>query len=288
MPIAKSRTSLTANAANTQVLFDNLGQIFGASGFTYNAGTGGVAIAAPISGAAFTITALAGALGISLSAGPIFNSNVAKPSVVMDSSGANFGIIQNNSTGIWALAFGSSSLVNGTSVLTWSATGDLVGRGVAFCKRATAVEQATSTTTLVNSTQLTYAIPGAGTYAFELVVFSYFTTAVTDGITANVNYSGTFTAVGSYVTGLLMNGTTTTLGIQPVEISATVNNALAGMTLATYGASVSSATPACHILKGNLIATGAGTLAFAFAEAVNGIDSANLGVGSYMTVTQLS
>ena len=165
---------------------------------------------------------------------------------------------------------------------------DSTGRGIAICKRATSIEQRTSTTTLTNSTQLTYAVPGAGTYAFEIVVFSYFTTAVTDGITANVNYSGTFTAVGSYVTGLVMNGTTTPTGIQPVEISATVNNALVGMTLLTYGASVAAATPACHILKGNLIATGAGTLAFAFSQSTTGVDTTNLGVGSYMTVTQLS
>jgi hypothetical protein len=175
-----------------------------------------------------------------------------------------------------------------TQILKCTVNHDLIARGIAVCLRATAIEQRTSTTTLTNSTQLAYAIPGAGTYAFEALVFSYFTTAVTDGITANVNYSGTFTAVGSYVTGLVMNGTTTTLGIQPVEISSTVNNALAGMTLATYGASVTSATPAVHILKGNLIATGAGTLAFAFAQGTTGIDSTNLGVGSYMTVTQLS
>jgi hypothetical protein len=73
-----------------------------------------------------------------------------------------------------------------------------------------------------------------------------------------------------------------------VEISATVNNALAGLTLATYGASVTSAAPAAHKIKGNLIATGAGTLAFAFAQAVSGVDTSNLGVGSYMKVTQLS
>jgi hypothetical protein len=164
----------------------------------------------------------------------------------------------------------------------------LIFQGQSAALVATAIEQRTSTTTLTNSTQLTYAIPVIGTYEFELLVFSYFTTAVTDGITANVNYSGTFTAVGSYLTGFLMNGTTTTLGIQPVEISATVNNALAGLTMATYGAGVTSAAPACHFLKGNLIATGIGTLAFAFAESTSGIDSANLGVGSYMTVTQLS
>lgn len=161
-------------------------------------------------------------------------------------------------------------------------------RGDKVCLQATAIETRSSTTTLTNSTQLTYAIPIAGTYALRLVVYSYFTTAVTDGITANVNYSGTFTAVGSYITGYLMNGTTTTTGIQPVEISATVNNALTGLTMATYGAAVAAATPAVYVIEGELIATGTGTVAFAFAQATSGVDTTNLGVGSYMTVTQVS
>jgi hypothetical protein len=169
-----------------------------------------------------------------------------------------------------------------------STAGDITARGVSICLRATSIETRSSTTTLTNSTQLAFVIPGAGTYAFECVVFSYFTTAVTDGITANINFSGTFTAVGSYVYGDLMNGTVTTTGIQPVEISATVNNALAGLTMATYGASVAAATPAVHFLKGNLIATATGTLAFAFAQSTSGVDTSNLGVGSWMTVTQLS
>jgi hypothetical protein len=217
-----------------------------------------------------------GSLANTVGAGPsiqLFDTNNAVGTMVQHSGGQ---------TELWQYNAGWNQILKVTSNRDW------VARGVSVCLRATAIEQRTSTTTLTNSTQLTYPVPAAGTYAFEALVFSYFTTALTDGITANINYSGTFTTPGSYVTGFLMNGTTTTLGIQPVGISATVNNALAGMTLATYGASVTSAAPACHVLKGNLIATGAGTLAFAFAEAVNGIDSANLGVGSYMTVTQLS
>lgn len=159
--------------------------------------------------------------------------------------------------------------------------------GVSFAQRASAIEQRTSTIVLTNSTQLTFDIPAAGTYEYELLVFSYFTTAATNGIAANVNYSGTFTLVGSYLTGFYMNGTATTTGVQPVQVSTVVNNILAALTIATYGASVAAATPAVHYLKGTLIATGAGTLAFAFAQASSGVNSANLGVGSWMKVTQL-
>lgn len=204
--------------------------------------------------------------------------------------GDSAGVLGTNSNDFAIEASNSLRLGAGGSAygLVFDTSNNLIGRGVAICKRATSIETRTSTVTLTNSTQLTYAIPGAGTYAFEIVVFSYFTTAVTDGITANVNYSGTFTAAGSYLYGDLMNGTTTTTGIQPVEISSTVNNALAGLTMATYGAGVAVATPAVHFLKGNLIATASGTLAFAFAQSTSGVDTTNLGVGSWMTVTQLS
>jgi hypothetical protein len=215
---------------------------------------------------------------LNLATGQNFQSNSGEIAT-LGPTNLNLGTGTSGVIGLWT---------NSNKRLTVDTNGNLIGRGVSFCLRATAIETRSSTITLTNSTQLTYAIPAAGTYAFEIVVFSYFTTAVTDGITANVNYSGTFTAVGSYLYGDLMNGTTTTLGIQPVEISATVNNALTGLTMATYGASVTSAAPACHFIKGNLIATGTGTLAFAFAQSTSGVDTTNLGVGSWMTVTQLS
>jgi hypothetical protein len=153
---------------------------------------------------------------------------------------------------------------------------------------ATAIETRTSTTVVANSTQLAVPLPGPGTYKFKVVAFSYFTTAVTDGFTGNVNYSGSFTAVGSYVTGYLMNGTTTTTGVQPAEIAAAATTVIAGLTLATYGASVAAATPAVHVLEGTLIATASGTLAFAFAQDVSGVDTTNLGVGSTLEVIRVA
>ena len=180
----------------------------------------------------------------------------------------------------------------GTTWLSVTASGliavtgaDISARGVACCKRATSIEQRTSTTTLTNSTQLTVAIPAAGTYRVELHAYLYSTTAVTDGVTANMNYSGTFTAIGSYYGGyaIYTGGLT---AVQNEEFSATVNNANTQLTSITLG--TNSAQPSSHVLTGNLIATGAGTLAYAFAESVSGVDTCNLGVGSYMTVTQLS
>jgi hypothetical protein len=283
--------------STTQVLYNNGGAVAGASGLTYGA-NGNVAIADPSSGNSLTVSATGSHVGVLVQAASGTNA------IQGGSSGNNIGIgtnvgLSGSAENIYGqsaapLAIGTTGAqslnlyTNSALRVSINSTGDITARGIAVCKRATAIETRSSTTTLTNSTQLTYAIPAAGTYAFEIVVFSYFTTAVTDGITANVNYSGTFTAVGSYLYGDLMNGTTTTLGIQPVEISATVNNALAGLTMATYGASVAAATPAAHFIKVNLIATGTGTLAFAFAQSTSGVDTTNLGVGSWMTVTQLS
>ena len=261
-------------AGNTTASGVNAFLASGGSQFGAINSNGGWQIGPPNSGPGFGITAAANAEGLNI--------------LGSATSGQSLGIECNAGTTSADFCALFTNQADTTTFLNITGAGDLIGRGVAFCLRATSIETRTSTTTLTNSTQLTYAIPAAGTYEFEVCAFTYFTTAVTDGFTGNINYSGTFTAVGSYLYGFLMNGTTTALGIQPVEVSATVNNALAGLTLATYGATVAAATPAVHRLKGNLIATGTGTLAFAFAQSTLGVDTTNLGVGSYMKVTQLS
>jgi hypothetical protein len=155
--------------------------------------------------------------------------------------------------------------------------------GVDLVRRATVIETRTSTTVLSNSTQLAYAL-GPGTYAFELCAYLYSSTAGTDGLTANVNFSGSFTAVGSYYGGYALY--TTPAFIQNAEVAAAVTTANANLTTVLLG--TNTAVPSALHLKGNLIATTAGTLAFAFAESVSGVDTANLGVGSWMILTQLS
>ena len=159
---------------------------------------------------------------------------------------------------------------------------DLSARGVAFCVRATSPETRQNTTALSNSTQLTVSVPAAGTYAFRLVAFVYGTTAITDGITYNVNYSGTFTAVGSYCGGYYI---TTALVVQTAT---EINSTVTGYLYSNVFSSISSATPDMIVLEGTLIATSSGTFAFAFAQATSGIDTANLGVGSYLTLMQIS
>lgn len=268
-----------------------LGTVTNTIVFNRTLGEGRFAQLTGIAGGAVNVSStVAGALSVDSTSANGAYVNMSASGTTENQVGSGLAILGTGSNQDTCLA-ARGSLFLATNFATFfqgTTAKDIIARGISICKRATAIETRTSTVTLTNSTQLTYAIPVAGTYAFEVVLFSYFTTAVTNGITANVNYSGTFTAVGSYLCGSFCNGTTTDVAIQPVQVSATVNNALAGLTLATYGASVTSAAPAVHKVRGNLIATGTGTLAFAFAQASSGVNTANLGVGSYMTVTQLS
>jgi hypothetical protein len=67
--------------------------------------------------------------------GNVFNAGYYSTSVtsniqvVLNSSGANYGFIQNNSTGVWALAYGTSLTGLGTSVLTWNSSGNVTVAG---------------------------------------------------------------------------------------------------------------------------------------------------------------
>jgi hypothetical protein len=47
------------------------------------------------------------------------------PSFVLNSSGTNWGLLQNNSTGVWSLGYGASQSALGTSVLTWNTSGNV-------------------------------------------------------------------------------------------------------------------------------------------------------------------
>lgn len=159
--------------------------------------------------------------------------------------------------------------------------------GLRLLVRTGAIETRTSTVVLTNSASLQIPIDAAGTYAFHAVIYFHETTSGANGITANMNYSGTFTAPGSYVTGSLMNGSTAVVGIQPAAIVAAVGTAIPGLTLATI-TPLSAATPGVYVLDGTLIATAAGTLAFAFAQNSSGTNTTNVDVGSYLTVDQLA
>lgn len=92
---------------------------------------GNLTLAAPVSGTAFTLSAVSGAIGISLTSssgaagiqigngvGVLLNSTVL-PALIMNSSGSNYGQVQNDGSNLWSLATGNSSIANGTKCLQW-------------------------------------------------------------------------------------------------------------------------------------------------------------------------
>lgn len=173
------------------------------------------------------------------------------------------------------------TLAGASTVFATSYAGDTVARGVAVCKFKAADTSRVSTTTLTNDPDLAYTIPGAGTYEFEAYV-KLTGAASNTGIGSNINYSGTFTANASgWVSIRCFNGgiaTDTETGV-----SATVNNNLrSGVVLSI------SAINDYALFKGTLTATGAGTLAFAWAQNTNSANSSTARAGSYLKVTQLS
>lgn len=162
--------------------------------------------------------------------------------------------------------------VNGVAVSTGSSA--LAATKAALTARA-------STTTLTNDPDLVVAIPGAGTYQVE-VQFNAYCATTGNGISANLNYSGSFTQTASLFSFITSNGLAitgnavissavgTTL-IQSSAISTTINGST-GVT----------------VLHATLVATGAGNLGFAWAQTASGVAATNVGAGSRMVVTKIA
>lgn len=154
--------------------------------------------------------------------------------------------------------------------------GNLIGAGSVYAVKA-ADEPRTSTVVLTNDSTLIYAIPAAGTYEFEFIAFVT-VGANGIGIDANVNFSGSFGA-GSYIN--LGTLSTTDNG---QNVSATVNNAQ----LALGIASNTAASPYMVMLKGSIVATGAGTLGFAYSQNISNATPTIVKAGSYMRVAKMA
>lgn len=69
--------------------------------------------------------------GLTLFSGPVEGGLTAKPQFILNSAGANFGLLQNDSTGVWSLAFGTSTTALGTPVLQWNSSGNAFARDAA-------------------------------------------------------------------------------------------------------------------------------------------------------------
>ncbi len=132
-----------------------------------------------------------------------------------------------------------------------------------------------------NDTELFYAIPATGKYAFELFVTFWGTDTGTQGINLNVNYSGTV-GVGSRWHGWgRVNGTSNIGSDSPVSSTTTaIGFTASDITTTAYSDHLS--------IQGALVADTTGTIAFASSQQASEANLTNIGIGSYLIVKKLS
>lgn len=134
----------------------------------------------------------------------------------------------------------------------------------------------TTVTVPANDPDLTVAIPGAGTYV--VTIQGYWSAASTaPGFGANLNFSGTF-GNSSVIYTLGYGGT--------VPVSATTS--LISSTVTPVVASIAGVQASTIRIDATLVATGAGTLAFSWAQGSSSAVSAVLKIGAYMAVTRVA
>jgi hypothetical protein len=152
--------------------------------------------------------------------------------------------------------------------------------GLSITKVKAAGTTRSTVTVLANDPDLVYAIPIAGTYAYELIAYPVQSLAGSVGIGCNINYSGTFTALGSLcisdglgttVAAPAVPGTTGTLTTSTLNIGAfnSVNNGFVRF-------------------RGTILATGTGTLGFAWAQFTSSATTLTINAGSSLIITRLS
>jgi hypothetical protein len=81
-------------------------------------------VAAPSSGNAMTVAGVAGAnnTAITISVSPLFQTTNSTIGFAMNSSGANFGTVQNDSSNTWSLGYGTAFNALGTPVIQWNSS----------------------------------------------------------------------------------------------------------------------------------------------------------------------
>jgi len=137
-----------------------------------------------------------------------------------------------------------------------------------------------STTVLSNDPDLVVTVPAAGTYLYELLVQPYQNGGGTVAIGLNLNYSAAYSGNNSpYLLDGKVAGVITGPSQQAV---ATLPTTLA------FTSPVLASFPGSAIIRimGVLVATGIGTLGFAWAQSASNVNPVVVDVGSYLKVTQ--
>jgi hypothetical protein len=145
----------------------NIPVVFGSNN-TYRGqidGSGHWTIAAPTSGTALTVTGISGNVAIQASTGSIFQGQPSVCAYYMNSPGAAYGTIQNDSSNTWSLGFTitspSISQAVGTPVVQWSsvagvATVKFPGMGTTGIAVNAVIDSGNNNTLLRNSSSIRY------------------------------------------------------------------------------------------------------------------------------------
>jgi hypothetical protein len=176
------------------------------------------------------------------------------------------------------VAGGIYRLIYSASANAWLLLGGSGLGVVTFGKGKPATTSRASTTTPSNDPDLTFSITLAGTYAFKGWI--PWSSTANAGMNLNVNYSGTFTAGGSYL-GVSNLSTVGPFTGSLVQVTAAPSTSLVSAS-GTTGANVQGFT-----IQGSITATGAGTLAFAWAQNASSVTATNVIQGAYMIVTRV-
>jgi len=264
------------------------------TGLTVSGGSGGTGASIAATGAVYTIDAsnTSADAQIRLNAptgfSPVFNWDTN--SVIKGyngTAGSAGAYVTGSATGDYFIRSENFNILlsanAGTSAqFKLSSAGDITARGVAITKYKAGNTDRASNVTLANDPDLTYAVPAAGTYEIFLFAQIAGVTSGAAGMAMNLNYSGTFTATSSNSFEWSLNAVLQATVFNTIKAAVTT----IGQSL---GTSLSTGVPSDYIMcRGTLIATGAGTVGFSWAQQSSNVNATRVMTGSFLRVTQLS
>jgi hypothetical protein len=213
-------------------------------------GTGNLTINAQSSGPALTLNPANGYTGITISAN--------------NTAGQSYGLYINAGTNTSDYAIKVANAAQTSNLFLLDGAGNITARGVGYCVAKGATTTRTNNTLTIDpDLQVGLAL---GTYAFELYIQNGGT--MPGGFKFTMEYSGTDSeAVFSYVGNV--NGATATAAQTAFATNITVTTSAAGD---------------WYLIKGQISATGAGTLALYWAENSTNATGSQVTAGSYMKV----
>jgi hypothetical protein len=233
-------------------------------------------------GGNLTIANPSSGVGLTIAGGGMAVTGTAALAALTATTGVFTGLVQAQlGLAVTGAAFTSRGITDNATAtaMTLAAGGDITARGVSICKFKSATTSRNTTTTGVNDPDLTYAIPGAGTYDFECAIMAWGDVTGTQGLSANLNFSGSFLATANFYE--MISGAS-------VFITQSVQSG-PNVALTQFSANIGTAAPGQSFsIKGTVVTTGAGTFAFSWAQKTSSANNTNVGQGCYLKVTQLS